>query len=94
MPWLSAELIMLQASDYLKKPADILAARSEGLFEPLHSIYSKAIHPLLVKYIEEGGSPAIIDFYKLADTRFFELPLSAETRRALTNLNRPEDLEP
>jgi molybdopterin-guanine dinucleotide biosynthesis protein A len=92
MPWLSSELIRLQADDYLKKPAEILAARAGELSEPLHSIYRKSIHTKLVRYLEEGNSPAVIDFYHLADTRFFELPLTAETRRALTNINRPRDL--
>lgn len=94
MPWLSEKLIREQVSDYIKKPAEILAARSEGLFEPLHSIYSRKLHPALVSYIESGGSPAVIDFYKLADTRYFELPLTREARKALTNINRPEDLLP
>lgn len=93
MPWLSADIIKKQADYYLKNPSDILVARSEGLPEPLHSIYGKAIHQALVRYIEEGGSPAIIDFYKFTDTRFFELPQTEETRRALTNINRPADLK-
>lgn len=94
MPWLSEELIRAQAFDFSINPSEILAARSQGLFEPLHSIYSRRIHPALVKYIGDGGSPAIIDFYKLTDTRYFDLPVTEETRKALTNINRPEDLLP
>lgn len=94
MPWLSEELIRAQVSDFLKNPSEILAARSKGLFEPLHSIYSRKIHPALVNYIRSGGSPAVFDFYKLADTRYFELPVTEEVRKALTNINRPEDLLP
>ncbi len=92
MPWLSEELIRAQTSEFIENPADILVARSGGLAEPLHSLYSRKIHPALVSYIEGGGSNAIIDFYKLADTRYFDLPLTRETRKALTNINRPEDL--
>lgn len=94
MPWLSEELITAQVTDYMKNPADILAARSGGLFEPLHSLYSRKIHPSLVTYIEKGGSPAVIDFYKFADTRYFDLPVTEEARKALTNINRPGDLLP
>lgn len=93
MPWLSAELIRLQAVNYLENPSDILAARYEGLSEPLHSIYRKSIHPALAIYLEEGNSPAIIDFYPVAKTRFFDLPLTAETHRAMTNINRPGDIK-
>jgi len=92
MPWLSEELIRSQASDFLEKPVDILVARSHGLAEPLHSLYSRKIHPALVSYIEGGGSNAIVDFYKLTETRYFDIPHTRETHRALTNINRPEDL--
>ena len=94
MPWLSEDLVRAQVSDFLKNPSEILAARSQGLFEPLHSIYSRKIHPALVKYIGDGGSPAVIDFYKLAYTRYFDLPVTEKVRKALTNMNRPEDLLP
>jgi len=92
MPWLSEELIRAQAGEYLDNPPEILVARSGGLAEPLHSLYSKKIHPSLVRYLEAGGSNAIIDFYRHADTRYFDFPLTMEARRALTNINRPEDL--
>ena len=94
MPWLSEKLIRAQVSDFLKNPSEILAARSEGLFEPLHSIYSSKIHPALVEYIANGGSPAVIDFYRQSDIRYFDLPVTGEARKALTNINRPEDLLP
>lgn len=94
MPWLSEEIIRSQASDYLEKPADILVARSHGLAEPLHSLYSRRIHPSLVNYIEGGGSNAVIDFYSLAETRYFDIPHTMEAQKSLTNINRPEDLLP
>lgn len=94
MPWLSEKLIRDQVSDFFKNPSEILVARSGGLPEPLHSIYSRKIHPALVEYIAGGGSPAVIDFYKQADVSYFDLPLTVETRKALTNINRPEDLLP
>ena len=92
MPWLSEELIRAQANEFLNNPPAILVSRSGGLAEPLHSLYSRKIPPALVGHIEGGGSNAIIDFYKLADTRYFDLPLTREARKALTNINRPEDL--
>jgi molybdopterin-guanine dinucleotide biosynthesis protein A len=92
MPWLSEEIITSQARDFLDAPAEILAARVAGLLEPLHSIYGKKIHPSLVSYIEAERSPAVIDFYGLAETRYYDLPVTEKTRRALTNINRPEDI--
>jgi molybdopterin-guanine dinucleotide biosynthesis protein A len=92
MPWLSVELIKNQTDDFLRAPADILAARIEGLFEPLHSIYSKSIQPSLAGYIECGGSPTVFDFYPFVMTRYHDLPVTVETKKALTNINRPEDI--
>lgn len=92
MPWLSGEIIKSQATDFLKAPSDILAARIEGLFEPLHSVYSRSIQPSLAGYIEGGGSPTVFDFYPHVATRHYDLPVTEETRKALTNINRPEDI--
>jgi len=94
MPWLSEELIKEQAVEFLRSPSDIMAARTAGLFEPLHSIYGKSIHPAMVKYIEGGGSPAVIDFYRLVETGYYDLPQTERTRKALTNINRPKDIMP
>ena len=63
MPWLSEDMIRKQADDFLRAPADILAARIGGLFEPLHSLYSRSILTSLAGYIEGGGSPTVFDFY-------------------------------
>jgi len=92
MPWLSEQLIREQAEFFLRNPSDILSARSDGLPEPLHSIYSRSIHTSLVTYIELGGSPAVIDFFKMVDTIYIDFPVTGETRKALTNINRPEDI--
>jgi molybdopterin-guanine dinucleotide biosynthesis protein A len=92
MPWLSGEMIINQATEFLKTPSDIFAARIEGLFEPLHSVYSRSIQPSLASYIEGGGSPTVFDFYPHVATRYYNLPVSEETRKALTNINRPEDI--
>jgi molybdopterin-guanine dinucleotide biosynthesis protein A len=91
MPWLSGEMITNQAAVFLKAPSDILAARIEGLFEPLHSVYSKSIQSSLAAYIEGGGSPTVFDFYPHVTTMHYDLPVTEETRKALTNINRPED---
>lgn len=92
MPWLSADLIKAQAEDYLRDPAEILAARIGRFAEPLHSIYSSSLHRRLERYLESGGSPAVIDFYKLVQTRYYDIPATAKTMKAFTNINSPGDL--
>jgi molybdopterin-guanine dinucleotide biosynthesis protein A len=94
MPWLSEEIIRAQADNSLDNPSDILAARTGGLAEPLHSIYRCSIHEQLAQYLREGGSPAVIDFFPLVGTRFYDMPHTAKTARAFTNINRPEDIIP
>lgn len=93
MPWLSEELIRREAEEYVRVPADILAASYYGLTEPLHSIYSRTIHSRLAEYLRSGQRPAVIDFFRLVNTRYFDLPPEDYVRRALTNINRPEDLD-
>jgi molybdopterin-guanine dinucleotide biosynthesis protein A len=92
MPWLSEKLIRRQAEEMLTGHADILVPLVNGLAEPLHSIYSCTVHEKLQRYLLSDGSPAVIDFYTLVDTRYLELPSDAETAKAFTNINRPEDL--
>ena len=94
MPWLSEDLIRAQADDFLSHTADILVARTGGLAEPLHSIYSCSIHEPLETYLRDGGSPAVIDFYTRVNIRYYDLPRTAQTARAFTNINRPEDIIP
>jgi molybdopterin-guanine dinucleotide biosynthesis protein A len=92
MPWLSEKLIRQQAEEMLSRHADILVPMVNGLVEPLHSIYRCTIHEKLQRYLLSDGRPAVIDFYTLVDTRYLELPSDAETAKAFTNINRPEDL--
>jgi len=92
MPWLSTALIKAQAENFLMDPAEILSARIGQFAEPLHSIYSRNLHNQLESYLESGGSPAVIDFYKLARTRYYDLPETAKTMKAFTNINSPGDL--
>jgi len=92
MPWLSEGLIRQQALEMLSTQADILVPRVNGLVEPMHAIYRCDIHERLQSYLLSDGSPAVIDFYTLVDTRYLELPSDAATTKAFTNINRPEDL--
>jgi len=92
MPWLSEKMIREQAEEMLNDPAEILVARIGSLAEPLHSVYSCSLHGVLERYLASGRSPAVIDFYKLVNTRYFDLPRSATTLRAFKNINYPEDI--
>ena len=92
MPWLSGELIEAQAGDFIREPAEILAARIGELAEPLHSLYSRTLHQRLERYLGSGGSPAVIDFYRLVQTRYYDLPRTLKTVKAFTNINSPGDL--
>lgn len=93
MPWLSGDLIEEQAGEVSREKAEILTARIGELTEPLHSVYSCALQGRLAEYLESGGSPAVIDFYRLAHTKYFDLPRTVKTMRAFTNLNSPDDLK-
>lgn len=92
MPWLSEEIITGQARDFLSDPTDILVPRLGDLPEPLHSVWSCSLHEQVKRYLESGGSPAIIDFFRLVRTRFLMLERTPETLKAFTNINNPGDI--
>jgi len=92
MPWLSEEIITRQAADFLDDPADILVPRLGDFPEPLHSVWSRTLHEQLKSYLESGGSPAVIDFFRLVRTRFLQMDPTPETRKAFTNINTPGDI--
>jgi molybdopterin-guanine dinucleotide biosynthesis protein A len=92
MPWLSEEIIKSQATDFLENPADVSVPRINNLAEPLHAIYSCRLQPSLEAFLMSADKPAVIDFIGKTRVRYYDLPPSAETTRAFTNINTPEDL--
>ena len=92
MPWLSEEIISRQVNDFLNDPSDILVPCPGELPEPLHSLWRCTLHEQLNRYLESGGSPAVIDFFKLVRTRFLRLDPVQETLKAFTNINTPGDM--
>ncbi len=92
MPWLSEAIIKRQVAEYLESPTDVFVPRINNLAEPLHAIYSCQLHSSLEAFLMSGDKPAIIDFIGQTRVRFYDLSSSAETIRAFTNINTPEDL--
>jgi molybdopterin-guanine dinucleotide biosynthesis protein A len=93
MPWLSEEIIRDQANALLKTTADVLIPRIDKSIEPLHAIYRCSLHPLLVAYLEAGNNPAIREFFKPLQVRYYDLPRNETTLKAFTNINSPEDMQ-
>ena len=92
MPWLSEEIIKRQAADFLETPAEALVPCINNLAEPLHAVYSCRLQSSLEALLMSGEGGAVIDFIGQTKVRYFDLPASAETARAFTNINTPEDL--
>lgn len=92
MPWLSEEIITRQVNDFVNYPADILVPCPGELQEPLHSLWSCNLHEQLKRYLESGGSPAVIDFFKLVRTRLLRLEPEPGILKAFTNINAPGDI--
>lgn len=93
MPWLSVEIIKRQAEYFLKGKPDVLVPRIGVMTEPLHSIFSCSLHPLLVSYLTRSADRSVRDFYKLTRVSYFILPGTGKVLKAFTNINYPEDLK-
>jgi len=92
MPSLSADLITIQIDKFADKPADVFVPRIGDLIEPLHSIMNCSAHTSLEDYLRTELKPAVRDWFRLVNARYFDLPETDEYLRVFTNINTPDDL--
>ena len=92
MPSLSADLITIQIDKFADKPAEVFVPRIGDLIEPLHSIMDCSAHTSLEDYLRTALKPAVRDWFRLVNARYFDLPETDEYLRVFTNINTPGDL--
>jgi molybdopterin-guanine dinucleotide biosynthesis protein A len=91
MPFLDKEIIERQIDEYLRIKPLILVPKVNGLIEPLHSIYSNQLLPVLEEYLISDKRPAVRDFYNNTDVSYLKLTDSGKTRKAFMNINTPDE---
>jgi molybdopterin-guanine dinucleotide biosynthesis protein A len=84
--------IILKMAEGFDNASDALVPRIEDYTEPLHSVYSTSLVNAIEKYLSENGKIAVVDFLKSVNVRYYDFEKSAETMKAFTNVNSPEDI--
>ena len=93
MPFVNTDLLKYMVG--VSEGFDLILPRVEGLFEPLHAIYSKnCIQP--IEKIFQQGSKVIIELFKYVKVRYIEMEeVDKYDPRHLSfyNINTKEELE-
>jgi molybdopterin-guanine dinucleotide biosynthesis protein A len=87
MPFLDRSIIEKQIKVYLKTRSEILVPEINGLYEPLHSIYSNQLICKLEDYLVTENVPAVRSFFKYANVSFLKFRDSEKSRKAFMNIN-------
>jgi molybdenum cofactor guanylyltransferase len=93
MPFLNKELILSQINEFSPGKYDALVPRMNGLIEPLHAIYNKAILGKIEDFLSDNQNRSVRDLLALIRTGYLELPESDDYKKAFININRPSDLD-
>ncbi len=93
MPFLSREIIMEMISVFETSDKSILVPMMRGKSEPLHAIYSCSLAGNIERFIAEGRSNAVRDFFENENFAYFNVSETNENRLAFTNINSPDDLK-
>jgi molybdopterin-guanine dinucleotide biosynthesis protein A len=91
MPFLDKSIIEKQIVEYIAARPEILVPEINGLYEPLHSIYSNILTGKLEDYLAATKEPAVRNFFNCADVSFLKLRNSKKSRRAFMNINTLEE---
>jgi molybdopterin-guanine dinucleotide biosynthesis protein A len=91
MPFLDKSIIEKQIVEYLAARPEILVPEINGLYEPLHSIYSNLLTGKLEDYLAATKEPAVRKFFNYADVSFLKLRDSKKCRKAFMNINTLEE---
>jgi molybdopterin-guanine dinucleotide biosynthesis protein A len=92
MPWLSADIIMRQVKFIHDNPCDIVVPRIGIMIEPLHSIFSKSMLPIIEEILRTGKEHSVRSLFSRAEIRYFDVVLSEYDPRSFGNINTPGDL--
>jgi molybdopterin-guanine dinucleotide biosynthesis protein A len=92
MPFLDAAIITSIVDFVDVQTVDAIIPRINNKIEPLFALYNVAILDRLEQHITRDENRSIRSFLAKIDTRYIELEDNASTKRAFTNINKPEDL--
>jgi molybdenum cofactor guanylyltransferase len=93
MPFLSEELIKKEIEAYFSTKCDIIIPRTGELIEPLHSIFSKRLIPLLEDHLKNTDNYAIRKFFDKAEVYYWDIEENEDNRKAFFNINTHSDLQ-
>jgi molybdopterin-guanine dinucleotide biosynthesis protein A len=93
MPFLDEKLIRDQIAYATSHPSYAVIPEINGMREPLHGIYMKAIEEKLERNLVGGKQLALTDLIDSIETSFFRPDGNEEVKRVFININTPGDIE-
>ncbi len=93
MPFLSSDLINDILVFFTGNNFDIVIPQINDKIEPMHSIYSKNILPLLEEHIKHTDNYKIRQFFNKVSTSYLQIENTTVNQKAFLNVNSPKDLQ-
>lgn len=92
MPFLDRSLILMQIELFNKSNCDVTVPSVNGMIEPLHSIYSVKLLPVLEKFLVEASDYSLVNFISLVNAEYFKIDPDSPEARSFTNINSLSDI--
>ena len=92
MPFLDETILDVILKTAKARDVDAVIPRINDKIEPLFAFYSSSILDKLEAHIKESKSRSIRSFLAIIKTEYVDFEDNEKTRKAFTNINRPEDL--
>ncbi len=92
MPFPDKGLIERQVEVFLQSTCDAVVPVLSNKPEPLHSIYSVSILPILEEILQEKTDISLAYLLKLLSVKYFTIDSRGPEARSFTNINSPSDI--
>jgi len=93
MPFLNEDVIRKMLEAYTQQEVDILIPIIGNNIEPLSAIYSINILEKLNEYLNTTNNFSIRSFFKIVNTKFFELETNVFNKKSFININSQDDYD-
>jgi molybdopterin-guanine dinucleotide biosynthesis protein A len=91
MPFADPKIASVLSNLFITLKSEILVPTINTYKEPLFAVYSRDLQSKIESIIAHAEGRPISDLFNVANTNYFNLPLSAAVKNCFTNINTIED---